>query len=70
MVKFRCNLEHVLKDRGIKKSYVAEKAKISRSGFSLIVQGKSLPTLPVAIRIGKVLNLPIEKIWIIEEEED
>ncbi|PEO61501.1 transcriptional regulator [Bacillus toyonensis] len=37
------------------------------STMSLILNEKSIPTLPVAIRIAKALNMHVEEIWIDEE---
>jgi putative transcriptional regulator len=58
-----CILDDIIKQRGLKKGYIAEKAKVSNAAFTLIIQGKSLPTLPVAMRIAEVLELRIEDIW-------
>ncbi|MED0939624.1 helix-turn-helix transcriptional regulator [Bacillus mobilis] len=65
----RCKLRGILDENGIKYSFFAEKVSIQRSTMSLILNEKSIPTLPVAIRIAKALNLHVEDIWI-EEEED
>ncbi|MFJ5625599.1 helix-turn-helix transcriptional regulator [Peribacillus loiseleuriae] len=42
---------------------MAEKAGISQGAFSLIVRGKSVPTLPVALKIGRTLNKSVEDLW-------
>lgn len=59
----KCRLKEILDDRGIKYGYIADKVKISRSTMSLILSGKSIPTLPVAMRIAKELHLKIEDVW-------
>ncbi|WP_327815447.1 helix-turn-helix transcriptional regulator [Bacillus mobilis] len=69
MIQLRCKLRGILDENGIKYSFFAEKVSIQRSTMSLILNEKSIPTLPVAIRIAKALNLHVEDIWI-EEEED
>lgn len=46
----------------------AEKAGIHTSTLSFIVNNKSLPSLPVALKIAKVINKPVEEIWVMEEE--
>jgi putative transcriptional regulator len=58
-----CILEDILKERGLKKGYIAEKANVSRAALSLILKGKSMPSLPVAMRIAEVLDIRIEDIW-------
>jgi putative transcriptional regulator len=63
----RCNLKYILKERGIKHGYVADKAGLSKAAFSSLINNKSLPTLEVAYRIGDVLALRVEEIWIREE---
>ncbi len=65
-------LERIIKELGLKKGFVAEKAGISRSAFSLIVTGKSVPTVQAALRIAKVLNKSVEDIWghLVEEEDN
>ncbi|MCQ6275739.1 helix-turn-helix domain-containing protein [Bacillus sp. V3B] len=67
-------LKKVIAEKGFKHGYVADKAEISKSALSLIVNGKSMPTLPVAIRIARVLNETVESLWgnlveVKEEEE-
>jgi len=52
-----------IKESGLKQEYVAAQAQISRSALSLIVNGKSVPTLPVAIRIARILNDTVENLW-------
>ena len=42
---------------------VAEKAKISRSFYTLIENGLKNPSLDVAIRVSKVLNLSVEELF-------
>ncbi|OYD59781.1 transcriptional regulator [Fictibacillus aquaticus] len=59
-----CIMESILKERGIKKGFVARKAGISLTTMTLLSKGKSLPTLPVAFRIAEVLEMRIEEIWI------
>ncbi|MBM4762691.1 helix-turn-helix domain-containing protein [Bacillus sp. B15-48] len=56
-------LEKIIKERGLKKGFIAEKAGLSRSAFSLVCSGKSVPTLLAAIRIARVLNTTVEELW-------
>ncbi|MED1477131.1 transcriptional regulator [Bacillus pseudomycoides] len=66
----KCRLRGILDENGIKYSFFAEKVNIQRSTMSLILNEKSIPTLPVAIRIAKALNMHVEDIWVEEETED
>ncbi|WP_425710659.1 helix-turn-helix transcriptional regulator [Fictibacillus sp. Mic-4] len=63
-MEIECKLKELLKDNGIKQSYIAEKAGITQGTLSMIVRGKSLPTLPVAFKIASVIGKPIEEIWV------
>ncbi|MEA1855568.1 helix-turn-helix transcriptional regulator [Cytobacillus sp. OWB-43] len=56
-------LKSKIKASGLKQSFIAENAKISKSALSLIVNGKSLPTLTAAIRIARVLDETVENLW-------
>lgn len=64
----RCALKEILKKRGLKQNYIAEKAGVSDTALSSLVRGKSLPTLDVAYRIAKELDLNVMEIWIMEKE--
>jgi DNA-binding XRE family transcriptional regulator len=70
IMKIKSNLREILKERGLKQGFIAEKAGISQTTFSYLVTGKSLPTLEVAYKIAKVLDLQVEYIWIPENEEE
>lgn len=56
-------LKRVINERGIKQSFIAEKAGISPGTLSKIVRGESIPTLPVAIKIARVLETTVEDLW-------
>ncbi|MDA1577307.1 helix-turn-helix transcriptional regulator [Bacillus cereus group sp. BY17LC] len=63
----RSHLKEILDSKGIKYSFIAKEASISNSTMTNLIKGAT-PTLPVAYRIAKVLDLPVEKIWIDGEE--
>ncbi|MGH1047651.1 helix-turn-helix transcriptional regulator [Bacillus mycoides] len=65
----KSRLKEILDSRGMKYSFVAKKANIASSTMSALVKG-GLPTLPVAYRIAKVLDMRLEDIWIEKEVED
>ncbi len=56
-------LKKIIEERGLKQGFIAKKAGISRGTLSLIVRGKSMPTLPVAIKIARVLEMTVEELW-------
>jgi DNA-binding XRE family transcriptional regulator len=65
-------LAKAIKEKGLRKKWVAEKVGIAPGTLSLILSGKSDPTLKVALRLAKVLNMTVEELWghLIEEEEN
>lgn len=65
-----CKLKVILADKMIKQSALAKRANITDQTLSMIVRGKSEPTLRVAMRIAKALNMRVEDIWTEEENED
>lgn len=62
-------LAKVIKEKGLKKGWVAEKAGVTPGTLSLILNGKSDPTLKVALKISRVVGVPVEELWgyLIEE---
>ncbi|KOS28382.1 DNA-binding protein [Bacillus anthracis] len=63
----KCKLKVILAERMIKQSDIAKIVGITDQTLSLIARGKSEPTLRVAMRIAKTLDLYVEDIWIEEE---
>ncbi|WP_035350308.1 helix-turn-helix transcriptional regulator [Fictibacillus gelatini] len=63
-MELKCKLDELIKERGLKKGFIAEQAGISKTTLSVLISGRSLPTLTVAFKIAKVLGLKIEEIWI------
>mgnify|MGYP005844737683 CR=1 FL=1 len=66
LMKLVCRLKDILDSRGMKQNYIAKEANLSKTSVSSIVNGKTIPTLPVALKIAKVLELKIEEIWVDE----
>ncbi|WP_342045889.1 helix-turn-helix transcriptional regulator [Bacillus sp. OTU530] len=65
----KCKLKEIMDKRMIKQKALAERIGVAPQTLSAIVRGKQEPTLRVAMRIAKVLELPIEEIWQEEEEK-
>ncbi|PEL12647.1 helix-turn-helix transcriptional regulator [Bacillus sp. AFS017336] len=63
----KTRLKVILAEKGLKQSFIAEKAEIRLSTMSLISNGKSTPTLEVALKIAKALNLKVEDIWSLDK---
>jgi putative transcriptional regulator len=61
-------LKEILDSRGMKQNFVCEKTGLSKTSMSGIVNNRTIPTLPVAYKIAKVLDLKIEEIWVEENE--
>lgn len=56
-------LERLIRERGLKKGFVAEKVGISRNTLSFICAGKSEPTLRVALKIARLFDVSVEELW-------
>jgi DNA-binding XRE family transcriptional regulator len=65
-------LEKLIRERGLKKGYVAERCGISRGTLSLICAGKSEPTLRVAFKLARLFGVSVEDLfgYIIDGERD
>ena len=61
-------LRIILAEQKIKKGEFAKIIGISPGTLSFILSERSTPTLDVAMRIAKQLELKIEDIWYFEEE--
>jgi len=62
----KSRLPQIIEEQGIKKKYICEKVEINKSTMTRLLNG-SLPSLPVAYKIAKLLNKRIEDIWYFEE---
>ncbi len=56
-------LREIIRDRGIKQTWLAGRAGITYQALSDIVTQKRTPTLPVAKRIARVMEMRVEDIW-------
>lgn len=57
------NIKSLIDSKGLKKSYVAEKAGISESHLRKITNGKSIPSLPISRKIANALGESVEKVF-------
>ncbi len=58
------------KDMGLTQQDLAEKVKVSRQTIIAIEAGKFNPSVILAIKISRIFQQPIEKIFIYEEGND
>ncbi len=61
-------LKYILKKQGRSQTWLTEKVGVNKSTINDIVNDKRIPTLPVALKIAKVLELTIEEIWSLKED--
>jgi DNA-binding XRE family transcriptional regulator len=62
-LELKCNLANIMSVQGRSQKWLADKVGVSMATISQIKQEKRLPTLPVAFRIAKVLEVKIEDLW-------
>lgn len=72
MKKIGNNLKQILNERGLKSKFVADKLSISQSYFSSIIKGNHIPSIEVALKLERILQMSISKIFYIipEAKED
>lgn len=62
------NIKEIRKQRGMKQLQLAEDLQVSRQTMTAIEKNKYNPSLELALKIVKYFDLPIEDIFILEEE--
>lgn len=61
-------LEELRKERGIKQEDLAEALEVSRQTISSLENGRYNSSITLAFRIARYFDMPIEEIFIYEEE--
>lgn len=56
-------LKLIIVERGIKQNKFAERVGVSTTAMNAIVNGKSLPSLPTALRIARAVGSTVEELW-------
>jgi len=64
------NIRKIRLERGIKQIKMAEDLQVTRQTFTAIESNKYNPSLELALKIIKYFNLPIEDVFILEEEDN
>ena len=62
-------IEELRKERGIKQEELALILEVSRQTISSLENGRYNPSIILALKIGRFFALPVEEIFIFEEEE-
>ncbi|UQZ37079.1 transcriptional regulator [Paenibacillus sp. PK3_47] len=61
-------LEEIRKQHGIKQEELAAALEVSRQTIGSLENGRYNPSIILAFKIARFFNLPIEEIFIYEEE--
>ena len=61
-------LEELRKARGIRQEQLAEALRVSRQTIGSLENGRYNPSIILAFKIARYFDLPIEEIFIYEEE--
>lgn len=62
-------LEELRKQRGIRQERLADALEVSRQTISSLESGRYNPSILLAFKISRFFDLPIEDIFIYEEDE-
>ncbi len=63
-------LEEVRKQRGIRQEELADTLSVSRQTISSLENGRYNPSILLAFKIARYFSLPIEELFLYEEEEN
>ena len=63
-------LEALRKERGIRQEELAKALSVSRQTIGSLENGRYNPSILLAFRIARFFDLPIEEIFLYDEEED
>jgi DNA-binding XRE family transcriptional regulator len=68
----RTPIEKVIFEKGYRKGWIAKRVGIAPGTLSLIISGESSPSLKVALKLAKLLEISVEHLWghLIEEENN
>ncbi len=61
-------LEELRKSKGIRQEQLADALRVSRQTIGSLENGRYNPSIVLAFKIARYFNLPIEDIFIYEEE--
>jgi putative transcriptional regulator len=61
------NLKEIRSKLGMTQAELAEQVEVARVSIIAIENGRFIPTIETALRISQVVNVPIEKIFWLQE---
>lgn len=64
------NIRKIRKEKGIMQLKMAEDLQVTRQTFTAIENNKYNPSLELALKIVKYFNVPIDEVFLLEEEEE
>ncbi|TCP32203.1 DNA-binding XRE family transcriptional regulator [Scopulibacillus darangshiensis] len=67
-MKLKCRLRIILAEKNIPQGEFADKVGIAQTTISLLARDRTLPGLMNAYKIARGLDMPIEKIWVIDDD--
>lgn len=70
MTSLKNRLEKLRKQRGIRQEELAEALEVSRQTIGSLENGRYNPSILLAFKISRYFGLPIEEIFLYEEESD
>lgn len=62
-MSYNNKLKEIIKEKGLKQKFIAEKANITEGTLSGIINNKNVPNVEMAIKLAKVLNMTVEEIF-------
>ena len=68
--KVKNRLEALRKERGIRQEELAKALSVSRQTIGSLENGRYNPSILLAFRIARYFDLPIEEIFLYDEQED
>ena len=63
-------LEELRKARGLRQEELADALEVSRQTIGSLENGRYNPSILLAFRIARFFDLPIEEIFLYDEQED
>ena len=70
MPALKNRLEELRKQRGIRQEELAEALEVSRQTIGSLENGRYNPSIRLAFKISRYFGLPIEEIFLYEEDPD
>lgn len=68
-MEVKTRLKVIMVERGISQTAFSKKLGISMAALNSLVNGRSFPQLPLALKIADELGLKVEDIWILVKED-